>query len=286
MDNEFLIRFGGESHIRVETLTEFLDSYRKLLYKINNGLGYSDTDLIVEVSPPENGSFKIRISPKYENQLLNTLSGIVAGTLSGLLLVWILTNDNKLSVDDVAKIIESIDSKNKKEITTQVYNIYQKVEVKQTINKTFEIVSKDDNITSLDISQNDKKIINIPKIDFPKYIKSEIELTEEIAETEKIEIDDISIIIKTVHFEGNAKWGFIWNGYPIMASLKDEKLKDRLNFEAFKRGDILKVRLQKRSVFNKDLNTYIVDEKSYQILEVINHISRTKNENYTLGLNE
>lgn len=274
-DNEFLIKFGGENHIRVETLTEFLDNYRKLLYKINTVLGYSEEDLIVEVSPPENGSFKIRINPKYENQMLNTLSGIIAGTFSGLLLVWFLGINNNISIEDVSRIISSIPTKNKQEIATQVYNTYQQVDVKQLINQTFITVAKDANITSLGVEQNKTEIINIPKKDFQKFILPENELVETCIEPEKIEIDEISIIIRTVHFEGNAKWGFIWKGYPIRAYLRDERFLERLSSEAFKRGDILKVKLQKMSNFSKELNTYIVDEKSYEILEVLQHTSKS-----------
>ncbi|QGY42176.1 hypothetical protein GM418_00450 [Maribellus comscasis] len=287
MQNEFLIQFGGENHIRVETLTEFLEKYRFLLYRINNNLGYSTEDLTVEVSPPENGSFRIKISPKYENQLLNTVSGILGGTMSGLILAWVLSGSNALTVEDVQKIIEGIDSKQKTEITTQVYNIYQQNDVKQTINQSFEIVSKDNNIQSLDISQNNHKIISIPKSDFPKYIKPQSELIQEIIETEKTEIEQVSLIVKTVHFEGSAKWGFIWRGYPIKASLKDENFIKKLSSEAFKRGDILMVKLQKRSVYNEDLNTYIIDENRYEIVEVLNHISKNSNdENYKLSLKE
>lgn len=287
MNNEFLIQFGGENHIRVETLTEFLEKYRFLLYRINNNLGLSSDDLSVEVSPPENGSFRIKISPKYENQLLNTLSGVLAGTLSGLILAWILTGNNTLTIEDVEKIVATIDAKQKTEITTQVYNIYQQYEVKQTINQSFEIVSKDKNIQSLDIAQNDHEIISIPKSDFPKYIKPQSELIQEVKKTERIEIEQVSLIVKTVHFEGAAKWGFIWRGYPIKASLKDENFIKKLSSEAFKRGDILTVRLQKRSVYSEDLNTYIIDENRYEIVEVLNHISKNSNdENYKLSLKE
>lgn len=283
--DEFLIRFGGDSHIKVETLTTFLENYRKLLYDINAQLGYSDNDLIVEVSPPENGSFKIKLSPKYENHLLGTVSGIVAGTLSGLIIAWILSSDKKLTIEDVQKIIESMESKQETEIVTNVYKIYQKVDVKQTLNQTFQIVDNDGNIESLDITQNEREILNIPKADFKKYIKPQSEIIEEIIETEKVEIEQISLIVKTVHFEGAAKWGFVWRGYPIKASIKDMEFLDKLNTEAFKRGDILNVRLQKRSVYNEDLKTYIIDEKSYEIIEVIEHKSRNNNDNMELTLN-
>jgi hypothetical protein len=284
--NEFLIQFGGDSHILVETLTEFLNKYSKLLYDINTQLGYSYNDLIIEVSPPENGSFKIRLSPKYENHLLGTISGIVAGTLSGLILAWILSSDKVLSVEDVQRLIESMETQQEIEIVNNVYNLYQRVDIRQTLNQTFQIVDKDKNIESLDISHNDREIINIPKSEFKKYIKPQSELIEEATETERVEVEQVDLIVKTVHFEGEAKWGFIWRGYPIRATIKDERFIDKLNTEAFKRGDILKVRLQKRSVFNDDLNTYIVDEKSYVIIEVIKHVSRPNNDNYVLGLTE
>ena len=287
MENELLIRFGGDSHIRIETLTEFLQKYRFLLYKINNGLGYSDSDLIVEVYPPEEGSFKIRLNPKYESLILNTFSSLVASTLAGLLILWVSsTIGTKLSISDVERIIKSVNQNNNKEITIQVYNNYQLTEVKQTLNQTFETVSKDGTISSLDVSLNRKDVINIPKADFYKYIKTETIITEEIIETEKNDTVEASIIVKTVHFEGNAKWTFIWNGYQIKASVKDQKFIDKMNSEPFKRGDLLKVKLQKRSVYNEDLNTYIVDANSYEIVEVINHSSKPENKMTSMNLEE
>ena len=81
--------------------------------------------------------------------------------------------------------------------------------------------------------------------------------------------------------------GFIWRGYPSKATLKDENFKIKLSSEAFKRGDILQVKLQKRSVYNEGLSTYIVDETRYEIIEVLNHTSKNDtNDNYELGLNE
>ena len=92
---EFQITFGGENHIRIETLTDCLEQYRQILYKINEQLGYSENDFFVEVFSPEVGSFKIKLRPKYENLLLNTITGVIAGTLSGLLLLWVDKFDKK-----------------------------------------------------------------------------------------------------------------------------------------------------------------------------------------------
>jgi len=286
MENELLIKFGGENHIRVETLTEFLDCYKDLLYKINETMGHSKDDLIIEVFPPENGSFKIKLNPRYRDLMLNTLSSIVAGTLSGLILVWILSKDTKLSLEDVAKIIQIIESNDKKEIAKNVYNIYQFNEVKQTINQTFKIISSDPNIESLDVALDSKELFNIDRQDFEKHIDNNLEQVEKTKQNPITISNEVSLVVKTVHFEGDGKWAFVWKGYPIKATMKDEKFLNRLNNEAFKRGDILEVILQQKQTFDDDLNTMIVDQSSYVILEVKNHISKNINENYTLGLND
>ena len=56
------IKFGGDGNIKVDTLTEFLNNYLQLINLINNELGYNPNDMIIVVSPPENGSFKIKLN--------------------------------------------------------------------------------------------------------------------------------------------------------------------------------------------------------------------------------
>jgi hypothetical protein len=65
--SQITIRFGGKGNINVETLTSFLEQYKQVLFQINNELGHNPNDLIVEVSPPENGSFKIKLKSKYKD---------------------------------------------------------------------------------------------------------------------------------------------------------------------------------------------------------------------------
>jgi len=284
MENEFLIKFGVQSNIRIETLTEFLNSYRDLLYTINRDLGYSADDLIVEVSPPREGSFKIKIQPKYRNLLIGSVCTLLTGTLSGLLVVWISDSDKKLTIEDVEKILEH-QNRSSVEINN-IYKIYQYPVVRQALSNSFSAVSEDDNIVNLNISQNDVPVISVPKSDFEKHIYAEVDTLEVLKEPEKTNEVEAAVIIKTVHFEGDAKWGFIWNGYPIKASIKDENFLSRLNNEAFKRGDTLKVLLRKKSIFNSELNTYVVDERSYQIIEVLSHKSNNSENSLTISMND
>lgn len=279
MSNEITIRFGGDSHIKVETLIDYLDNFKYILYRINSNLGYSEDDLIIEVSPPENGSFTIKINPKYKEAMLKSLGNIVVGTVSGLIVLWCSPKQENITKDDILQIIEKIDSREKQEITNQVFDLHQNIDIKQSINNTYKIISKDESVESIDISRNDRKLIDVPKSEFKKHIKEDSEFIVDNNVSEKIDIDEATIIVKTVHFEGSAKWAFIWKGYPIKASIKDDSFLSKLSNESFKRGDILKVRLKRRLTFNADLNTFIVDEKSYEIVEVINHKSRTDNNN-------
>jgi hypothetical protein len=269
--NELTIKFGGEGNIRLNTLTEFLANYKELLYQINENLGYKEDDLIVEVSPPENGSFKIKINPKYEKEILATLGKIVATTLSGLLLVWLTKPDEKITLKEVVTILEENGVK-EEEVPKNVYNIYQNTGAKQRINQTFVIVNNDDNITDLKVEQDEKQIVNITRNDFTKYIDApELEQSESIDEVKTdILTDEAVLIVKTVHFEGHAKWAFIYRGYPIKAVIRDQNLKN----EAFRKGDSLKVRLSRKRVFDDELQTFIIDINSYAIEEVIEHKSK------------
>nr|WP_297914976.1 hypothetical protein [uncultured Allomuricauda sp.] len=238
-------------------------------------MGYDKEDLIVEVSPPENGSFKIKIKPKYEKEILATLGNIVATTLSGLLLVWLTKTDEEITEKEVKEILKE-NQIEEKEVPKNVYNIYQNTGAKQRINQTFVVINNDDNITDLKVEKDEKQIVSIPRKDFNKYI--EIPESEETffidAPQTDILTDEAVLIVKTVHFEGHAKWAFIFRGYPIKAVIKDQNFIANLKNEAFRKGDSLKVMLSRKREFDDELQTYIVDQNSYVIEQVIEHKSK------------
>ncbi|TDP60807.1 hypothetical protein [Flavobacterium dankookense] len=278
MNNNYLtIKFGGDGNIKVDTLTEFLEIYKELIYSVNNQLGYFVDDLIIEVSPPENGSFKIKISPKYEKMLLKSFETIVVSTLAGLLLYYL----TKPKEDNTLKEIKSLLEKQnvEPEIINNVYNFYQNTGAEQKIKQSFIIVNEDENITDLKIDKNDKEIINIPKSQFANLINREEQIEIENEPKKDIIRDEALLIVKTIHFEGNAKWVFIFRGYPIKASIKDPNFIIKLNNEAFRKGDTFKVILARNRTYDEDLQTYIVDQNSYVIEQVFEHISKTDNQN-------
>ncbi|MFD1293862.1 hypothetical protein ACFQ5N_08450 [Lutibacter holmesii] len=284
MNNEQLtIRFGGDGNIKIETLTEFLDNYKILLYQINQEFGYSPDDLIIEVSPPENGSFKIKLSPKYKDLLVTSLTTLVVSTLSGLIIYHATKEEENSSIEEVKTLLEKHQIKDPK-VNQYVYNIYQNTGTQQKINQTFVVVNNDSNISGLKIERDNEEIINVNQNEISELLqKTKIIETDEIPETDIVSDEQI-LIIKTIHFEGKGKWAFIFRGYPIKAIIKDTKFLERLSEEPFMKGDSLKVILSRKRTFDDELQTYIIDQNSYAIENVLLHKSKPKNNQKKLDM--
>lgn len=277
-NNQLTIKFGGDGNIKIDTLTEFLNNYKQLLYLINNELGYNPDDMIIEVSPPENGSFKIKLKSKYKDLILEKMGDLTVGTLVGLLILFATNVTQNKTEEEIKQILEDKQIVDK-ELPKVIYNVSQNSGANQKIQQTFIIVNNDENVKDLKIEREEREIININRTDFPKLIdQSEMLEIEEIPESD-ILTDEATLIIKTIHFEGHAKWAFIFRGYPIKASIKDDEFFERLKNEAFRKGDALKVVLSRKRNFDEDLQTYIVDQSSYVIDKVTEHISKTDNQN-------
>lgn len=275
--SQITIRFGGEGNINVETLTSFLEQYKQVLFQINNELGHNPNDLIVEVSPPENGSFKIKLKSKYKDLILDKIGDLTTGTLVGLVVLFASNLNNGVSKEEVEQILDERQIKDK-EVKNTVYNIFQKGSAQKQIQQTFIVVNNDANINSLMIEQQEKEFVHIERNELPKLIEQMSNLELETSPQSDILTDEAMLIIKTIHFEGNAKWAFVFRGYPIKAYIKDPDFLTKLRTEAFRKGDSLKVVLSRKRNFDEDLRTYIVDQNSYVIEKVINHISKIDNQ--------
>ncbi|UMY65112.1 MULTISPECIES: hypothetical protein [unclassified Flavobacterium] len=275
-NSQLTIRFGGDGNIKVDTLTDFLEIYKELIFIVNHQLGYSNDDLIIEVSPPENGSFKIKISPKYQKLLLRSFETIVVSTIGGLLLYFLTKNDDGKTLEEIRDLLQK--QTNDPTIINNVYNIYENSGAEQKIQQSFAVVNGDDNVTSLKIDQDGHQIIDVPKSQFPKLINTNIQENYVLEPRTDILKDEAVLVIKTIHFEGNAKWVFVFRGYTIKASIKDAEFLSKLNNEAFRKGDNLRVTLARTRIYDEDLQTYMVDESTYVIEKVIEHISKTDNQ--------
>ena len=105
--NQLTIKFGGDGNIKLDTLTDFLEDYKDLLFLINSELGYKSDDLNIEVSPPENGSFKIK------DLILEKIGDLTVGTLVGLILLFASMKKSDESLEEIEKILKEQKSLNK-----------------------------------------------------------------------------------------------------------------------------------------------------------------------------
>ncbi len=273
--DQLTIRFGGDGNIKVETLTNFLSEYKELFHLINIELGYNADDLIIEVSPPEHGSFKIKLKPKYKSLILDKFGDLTVATLTGLILLFASNISNKEDLNEIKRLLESKEISNKEYIDS-IHKSYKNPTIVNKIQQTFVTINEDDNVTSLNLDKDNKEFVSIQKESFSQLILN-IQQEETPAKTVEIHEDEAILIIKTIHFEGGAKWAFIYRGYPIKASINDPVFLKRLNKESFMKGDSLKVRLSRKREFDEDLQTFIIDQSSYRIEKVIEHKSREDN---------
>lgn len=88
-------------------------------------------------------------------------------------------------------------------------------------------------------------------------------------------MENVKLNLLKVVFDKRYKWEFYKHGVKISASIKDDSFLDRVaSGEAFAKGDVLVTKLQTNQKFDSALNAFI--NKSYEVLEVLNHIPRSK----------
>jgi hypothetical protein len=71
------------------------------------------------------------------------------------------------------------------------------------------------------------------------------------------------------------KWKFIYNGFPISITVKDDALMEAIDQgERFGKGDALHVKLKVVQKYDDNYNTYV--NSSYKIVEFYKHIDAPK----------
>lgn len=267
---DLIIKFGGAGNIKIETLTKFLEEYKKLLYIINAEFGYSEEDLSLEVSPPEKSSFKIQIHPRYKKQILAGIGTLAINVLGGIILYHTTKSENPEKANEI------ITNNENGKIINKIYNSEQG---KQIVNQTFILVDNDENINGLELDKEGERLISLNKKEISQIVSNNENQDKESTEIETFDIlnDKQTLILKTIHFEGQAKWAFIFKGYNIKATMNDEEFLKQMNNISFKKGDILTVILSRKRIYDEVLNTFIVDQNSYKIEKVLNHSNNAEN---------
>jgi len=166
----------------------------------------------------------------------------------------------------------------------QTLNLYKDCTIQQNVYPTVKVLDKEniDKIESYIKEQKETTKVEIKKEDknyFREYSSKVVILGEDkIKNVEEI----VDLQIAKIWFEKkDRKWDFLWNGIPISASILDKDFFNKIDTgEKFAKGDTLKVKLNIIKKFDEDLKTF--RNYSYEVLEVIKHISNNPGEQLDL----
>jgi len=260
------------------TLVSIADAAKAANSSINAG---HDIEIVVEAIGE--GSFKAKISAIYNDSKNIFSSQLVAGVVIGLLSNYIY--ERVLSVDDSIKVIinsdEVIIEKGDEKIVVprNIYEATREAEKNpkfvQAIDRTFQAIEKDPNIKGFGLS--DSMDSGKPTIILPR--KNIILASGEVHEVEGVRVVPETVelqIIKAILEKGKRKWEFMWRGIKISAPIISQSFYNEFfnHSITIAPGDSLEVKLEIKQVRDEDTGIYV--NKSYQVVEVYNHIPRLK----------
>ncbi len=278
------IKYNSEFHqINVKTLLNSLFNITGILEEINQELNiecntYRKINMNIKAFPK--GSFNVDLdiinavsqaADFFSHADIHTAQSIVQILIDLLRLKKLLRGKKPKEVEEKDdKITIKNDDNAKITVDQRTFNIYaNNVTVNASINKNFENLANDDEISGLEIGdEKSTQQIDIDGSDF-NSLSSENELLEE--NTKEIIIKEARCTIIKIVFEENRKWQFYYEGNKISAYVNDEHfMKQVEKGENFSKGDVLICKLKIHQLFDESVNTFI--NRDYEIIEVLDHI--------------
>ncbi|MDP1774383.1 MAG: hypothetical protein Q8L15_19120 [Methylobacter sp.] len=272
----------SNTRINAYTLASILVSIADAAKAANSSIN-AGHDIEIVVEAVGEGSFKAKISAVYSESKNIFSSQIVAGVIIGLLSNYIyervfsLDESIKVEINSDEVIIEKGDERIV--VPRNVYDATREAEKNpkfvQSIERTFQAIEKDSDIKGFGFAES----MDSGK---PKVILSReaiILASGEVVEAEGVrvipEIVELQIL-KAILERGKRKWEFMWRGIKISAPITSQSFyTEFFNHDiTIAPGDSLKVKLEIKQVRNEDTGIYV--NKSYEVVEVYNHIPRLK----------
>lgn len=278
---EVVLHFGGErTKINAYTLASTLVSLADAIKEANAILnpGY-EVEVLVEAFAE--GSFRAKVKTTYKGLKnlfnANRLEAIAIGILTSFIYQHTLSPDDtvKVFVDETQVVIEQGDKKII--IPKNIYEAQKEVEksekFRRSISNTFEVIEKDNNITSFGFTKNLSDIDPDILISRERFGLLSAPFEPVDSQREIQEIADLQIK-RAILERSKRKWEFIWRGIKISAPVLDNKFYD--DFFAHKitvaPGDSLEAVLKIYQSRDDDTGIYI--NTKYEVVEVNKHLPR------------
>jgi len=255
------------------TLVALADAAKEVNNQINPG--YS-IEVVVEAL--SDGSFKAKVRTAYKtlDNLFSQqkLQAIVLSVIASFIYENTLAPDKdvKIIVNSDEVIIEQTDKRIivPRDVHEAEQQVNKSSRFREKIGETFNAILEDPEINSVSIDPDDSGRKELPPIhrkELERYAILPIQnhdnqVVEEIADLQ---------IIRAILEKSRRRWEFSWRGFRIPAPILDDKfyadfVSHRITIAP---GDILNAKLRIYQI--RDLNTGVMINDRYEILEVLKH---------------
>jgi hypothetical protein len=278
---------GQQGYIDINTFLTSQFHFVGILNEIQKEL-FPEQGLSIKIKATKEGSFKIELLliTAVQVYLLNKENiDILLKTITVLGNIIRIRNflkgkkaDKTTNINDQVRVEINIDGNNNViNFDRDSFNIYKNNEsVNTAIQKNFELLENDENISGITIKEKDGKeeeTVYIPRRDFQNLTND----NEYLKSDKKYEQKTARLYIKKSDYfpkETHVIWNFIYDSLPIKATIRSQEFIKKINEgERFAQGDALDAELVVELEFDEKLNTNVRTGK-YDIIEVHKIIRR------------
>lgn len=269
------LKFEGRTHsIDANTLMNILLHYQNVVQEANRIYGGGTHEVKLQVNAIERGSFVIdlelvqgivqQLFSKDTAGYIADLTGIVGfcyGAYHALKGHPAKTEEEKRRLGPLIV---------KGDINTYV-TIYNSRETREAISKSIQTADEDASVEGLTVTDKEgNALASFRRDDFKAYQYEDFEAEDEMPD-ERIVDTEATLVIVGLSFEPGTRWQFMYDGFKIPITVKDDALMRRIDAgERFGKGDAIRVMLRKVQRYNKNYRTY--ENRRYKIVEFYEHI--------------
>lgn len=276
------IRFASNEHqIDSNTLINYLIHYNAVVAEVNDAYGQGDKKISVKVNALKEGSFVIDLSlleetiiSLFSRQNVEYLANVIA-IVGGVYSAYKILKGRPVKTKDDSEAVnitfEQLNHNQNAVINQTIVNVYNNRVVREAISNSFTTVSEDESVTGVEISSD---VTNIPvlfeRADFSSLQYKDFEHEGDMPERIE-ELVEARLTIISLNFERGNRWQFMYNGFKINMTVKDDALMERIEQGArFGKGDSIRVKMRILKEYNKSYKAY--ENKSYRIDEFLEHV--------------
>ena len=269
-----VIKFDGDNHqIDANTLISILTHYNSIISIANQEFGNGNRDVKLTVNAIKPASFDLILSlceglkTIFSSETLDYLSDLTTIAI-GLFTIYKLKKGNPIKTEEDKALIKN-NLKGSDNVVNNTFIIYNQPVVREAISKSFERANEDSNVDGMTISKNNDSV-SFSKSDFPSLIYKDFD-KEDLPKDRALFDDNAYLTIIALSFTSGGNWKFIYNGFKISMSVKDDALMKVIDCGTrFGKGDTLRVKLKINQRYDDAINVW--ENVSYRIEEFYEHI--------------